>query len=39
MDLVQPYAGSIETLDISEFRKAEGSLSCLSLIFREALQS
>jgi len=39
VDLVQPYAGSIETLDISEFRKAEGSLSCLSLIFKEALQN
>jgi dimethylargininase len=37
VDLVQPYAGSIDTLDISEFRKAEGSLSCLSLIFKEAL--
>lgn len=37
IDLVQPYAGSIDTLDISEFRKAEGSLSCLSLIFKEAL--
>jgi len=36
VDLVQPYAGSIDTLDISEFRKAEGSLSCLSLIFKEA---
>ena len=36
-DLVQPYAGSIDSLDISEFRKAEGSLSCLSLIFKEAL--
>jgi dimethylargininase len=35
MELVQPYAGSIDSLDISEFRKAEGSLSCLSLIFRE----
>ncbi len=35
VDLVQPYAGSIDTLDISEFRKAEGSLSCLSLIFKE----
>lgn len=34
-DLVQPYVVSIDTLDISEFRKAEGSLSCLSLIFRE----
>lgn len=39
IDLVQPYAGRIETLDISEFRKAEGSLSCLSLIFRGALQN
>ncbi len=39
VDLVQPYAASIETLDISEFRKAEGSLSCLSLIFRDALQN
>ena len=35
MELVQPYTPHIETLDISEFRKAEGSLSCLSLIFRE----
>src|SRR6185503_8796558 len=34
-DLVQPYAGNISTLDISEFRKAEGSLSCLSLIFKD----
>ena len=39
VDLVQPYAGSINTLDISEFRKAEGSLSCLSLIYKEALQN
>ncbi len=37
IDLIQPYAGTIDTLDISEFRKAEGSLSCLSLIFKEAL--
>ena len=37
VDLVQPYAGNIATLDISEFRKAEGSLSCLSLIFKEAV--
>ena len=36
MELVEPYVGTIDTLDISEFRKAEGSLSCLSLIFREA---
>jgi dimethylargininase len=38
-ELIQPYASTIETLDISEFRKAEGSLSCLSLIFKEQLQS
>ena len=34
-EMIRPYAPNIETLDISEFRKAEGSLSCLSLIFRE----
>ena len=38
VELVEPYAGRISTLDISEFRKAEGSLSCLSLIFREDIQ-
>jgi len=38
-DLIQPYVSTIETLDISEFRKAEGSLSCLSLIYKEQLQS
>ncbi|MFN2511663.1 MAG: dimethylarginine dimethylaminohydrolase family protein [Pyrinomonadaceae bacterium] len=38
IDLVRPYAGTIETLNISEFRKAEGSLSCLSLLFKETLQ-
>ena len=35
LELVQPHARIIDTLDISEFRKAEGSLSCLSLIFKE----
>jgi dimethylargininase len=35
IDLVGPHVGTIHTLDISEFRKAEGSLSCLSLIFRQ----
>ena len=35
LDLVQPFAKRIDRLDISEFRKAEGSLSCLSLIFRD----
>ena len=39
VELVQPYAGNIETLDISEFRKAEGSLSCLSLIFKETVHN
>ena len=39
VDLVQPYAGNIALLDISEFRKAEGSLSCLSLIFKETVQN
>jgi len=38
LDMIQPYVPTIETLDISEFRKAEGSLSCLSLIFKERLQ-
>lgn len=38
-ELVEPYVGSIDTVDISEFRKAEGSLSCLSLIFKEAPQN
>ena len=38
VELVQPYAGNISILDISEFRKAEGSLSCLSLIFKQAVQ-
>lgn len=32
-DQIQPYVENVVTLDISEFRKAEGSLSCLSLIF------
>ena len=35
LELVQPFAKRIDRLDISEFRKAEGSLSCLSLIFRD----
>ena len=35
LELVQPFAERIDKLDISEFRKAEGSLSCLSLIFRD----
>ncbi len=39
LELVQPFAKRIDTLDISEFRKAEGSLSCLSLIFRDSHNS
>ncbi len=35
LDQIQPYISNVLTLDISEFRKAEGSLSCLSLIFNK----
>ena len=35
LELAQPFAKKLDRLDISEFRKAEGSLSCLSLIFRD----
>ncbi|MFN2492040.1 MAG: dimethylarginine dimethylaminohydrolase family protein [Pyrinomonadaceae bacterium] len=38
VELVEPYNDRIEILDISEFRKAEGSLSCLSIIFKENLK-
>lgn len=34
IELVSRWTKRIEVLDISEFRKAEGSLSCLSVIFR-----
>jgi dimethylargininase len=34
IDLVSGLAKKVEVLNISEFRKAEGSLSCLSIIFR-----
>jgi dimethylargininase len=34
-ELVSPFTETIEIIDISEFRKAEGSLSCLSLIFKD----
>jgi dimethylargininase len=33
LELVAGLTDKIEVLDISEFRKAEGSLSCLSIIF------
>lgn len=38
VELVEPYNDKIEIIDISEFRKAEGSLSCLSIIFKDTLQ-
>ena len=37
-ELVSRQHPDIEVLDISEFRKAEGSLTCLSLIYRDAQQ-
>jgi dimethylargininase len=33
LELVSGHHADVEVLDISEFRKAEGSLSCLSIIF------
>lgn len=36
LELVGQHCADVEVLDISEFRKAEGSLSCLSLIFDDA---
>ncbi|HVF50765.1 MAG TPA: arginine deiminase family protein [Pyrinomonadaceae bacterium] len=35
-ELVARHCRSVETLDISEFRKAEGSLACLSILFADA---
>lgn len=35
-DLVKRHCAQVEVLDISEFRKAEGSLSCLSILFQDA---
>lgn len=35
-DLVKLHCPQVEVLDISEFRKAEGSLSCLSILFQDA---
>ena len=35
IDLVRGLNDGIEVLDISEFRKAEGSLTCLSIIFQD----
>jgi dimethylargininase len=39
LDQIEPYVGNVETVDISEFRKAEGSLSCLSLIFNNSVDN
>ncbi|HEY0407848.1 MAG TPA: arginine deiminase family protein [Pyrinomonadaceae bacterium] len=36
LQLVGRFCPRVEVCDISEFRKAEGSLSCLSLLFRDA---
>jgi hypothetical protein len=33
LELVGRHCTDVEVLDISEFRKAEGSLPCLSIIF------
>jgi dimethylargininase len=35
LELVSKHCREVEVLDISEFRKAEGSLPCLSLIFQD----
>lgn len=37
LELVGQHCGAdVDVLDISEFRKAEGSLSCLSILFQDA---
>jgi N-dimethylarginine dimethylaminohydrolase len=36
LSLVARHCAQVEALEISEFRKAEGSLSCLSILFGEA---
>ncbi|HVF55339.1 MAG TPA: arginine deiminase family protein [Pyrinomonadaceae bacterium] len=35
LELVGRHCANVEVADISEFRKAEGSLSCLSILFRD----
>lgn len=35
LELVAKHCPQVEALEISEFRKAEGSLSCLSILFNE----
>lgn len=39
LELVKRHCAEVEVLDISEFRKAEGSLPCLSIIFQDTDQS
>jgi dimethylargininase len=39
LELIGRHYADARTLDISEFRKAEGSLSCLSIIFRDVSES
>jgi dimethylargininase len=36
LELVSKHCREVEVLDISEFRKAEGSLPCLSILFQDA---
>lgn len=36
LQLVRRHIANVEVLDISEFRKAEGSLPCLSILFHDA---
>jgi dimethylargininase len=35
LELIGKHCADVEVLDISEFRKAEGSLSCLSILFSD----
>jgi dimethylargininase len=35
LEMVGKHCGDVEVLDISEFRKAEGSIPCLSILFHE----
>ncbi|HEY0007016.1 MAG TPA: arginine deiminase family protein [Pyrinomonadaceae bacterium] len=39
LEIVGRHCRDTEALDVSEFRKAEGSLSCLSIIFRDVVQN
>ena len=35
LEMVKKHCAEVEALDISEFRKAEGSLPCLSILFQD----